>query len=121
MAILGYPENGPFTAVAGRIGQTREFLTDDAYGRGPFARIVTTLRGVVRHGNSGGPAVDAQGRVQTTVFASRIGSASRLRRPERPRPPRARPRVGAPRSPPAPARARERSRIPSGCRNGATT
>jgi S1-C subfamily serine protease len=76
VAILGYPENGPFTAVAGRIGQTREFLTDDAYGRGPFPRLVTTLRGVVRHGNSGGPAVDAQGRVQTTVFASRIGSSS---------------------------------------------
>ena len=76
VAILGYPENGPFTATAGRIGQTREFLTDDAYGRGPFSRLVTTLRGVVRHGNSGGPAVDAQGRVQTTIFASRIGSAS---------------------------------------------
>ena len=41
-----------------------------------FSRLVTTLRGVVRHGNSGGPAVDAQGRVQTTIFASRIGSAS---------------------------------------------
>jgi S1-C subfamily serine protease len=76
VAILGYPENGPFTATAGRIGQTRAFLTDDAYGRGPFSRLVTTLRGAVRHGNSGGPAVDAQGRVQTTIFASRIGSAS---------------------------------------------
>ena len=76
VAILGYPENGPFTAIAGRIGQTRDFLTDDAYGRGPFPRLVTTLRGVVKHGNSGGPVVDAQGRVQTTVFASRIGSAS---------------------------------------------
>ena len=76
VAILGYPENGPFTATAGRIGQTREFLTDDAYGRGPFPRRVTTLRGVVRHGNSGGPAVDSQGRVRTMIFASRIGSAS---------------------------------------------
>ena len=55
VAILGYPENSPITATAGRIGQTREFLTDDAYGRGPFSRLVTTLRGVVRHGNSGGP------------------------------------------------------------------
>jgi S1-C subfamily serine protease len=76
VAILGYPENGPFTATAGRIGQTREFLTDDAYGRGPFPRRVTTLRGVVRHGNSGGPAVDSQGRVRTMIFASRIDSAS---------------------------------------------
>jgi S1-C subfamily serine protease len=37
---------------------------------------VTTLRGTVRHGNSGGPAVDGQGRVQATIFAARIGSAS---------------------------------------------
>ena len=74
VAILGYPENGPFTAVAGRIGQTTDVLTDDAYGRGPIRRLVTTLRGRVRHGNSGGPAVDAAGRVQATIFASRIGS-----------------------------------------------
>ena len=75
VAILGYPENGPFTATPGRIGQTGELLTDDAYGRGPVRRRVTTLRGVVRHGNSGGPAVDGQGRVQATIFASRVGSA----------------------------------------------
>jgi S1-C subfamily serine protease len=32
------------------------------------------MRGVVRSGNSGGPAVDAAGRVRTTVFARRAGS-----------------------------------------------
>ena len=76
VAILGYPDNGPFTATPGRIGQTGVVLTDDAYGRGPVRRSVTTLRGVVRHGNSGGPAVDGRGRVQATIFAARIGSAS---------------------------------------------
>jgi S1-C subfamily serine protease len=76
VAILGYPENGPFTATPGRIGQTGIVLTDDAYGRGSVSRRVTTLRGVVRHGNSGGPAVDSQGRVQATIFAARIDSAS---------------------------------------------
>jgi hypothetical protein len=30
----------------------------------------------VRHGDSGGPAVDAAGAVETTVFASRIGGGS---------------------------------------------
>ena len=54
VAILGYPENGPFSATAGRIGQTATVLTDDAYGRGPIQRRVTTLRGRVRTGNSGG-------------------------------------------------------------------
>ncbi|HXH88302.1 MAG TPA: MarP family serine protease [Gaiellaceae bacterium] len=76
VAILGYPENGPFTATAGRIGQTGNVLTDDAYGRGPVSRKITTLRGLVRHGNSGGPAVDGEGRVQATIFAARIGSPS---------------------------------------------
>jgi S1-C subfamily serine protease len=76
VAILGYPESGPFTATAGRIGQTSTVFTDDAYGRGPVSRRITTVRGEVLRGNSGGPAVDSGGRVQTTIFASRIGSAS---------------------------------------------
>jgi len=76
VAILGYPESGPFAATPGRIGQTTFVLTDDAYRRGPVRRQITTLRGEVRHGNSGGPAVDFRGRVQTTVFASRIGAES---------------------------------------------
>ena len=74
VAILGFPENGPFTATPARIGQTGNVLTDDAYGRGPISRQITTLRGLVRSGNSGGPAVDSAGRVQTTIFAARIGS-----------------------------------------------
>jgi S1-C subfamily serine protease len=74
VAILGFPENGPFASTPARIGQTGNVLTDDAYGRGPISRQITTLRGLVRSGNSGGPAVDSTGRVQTTIFAARIGS-----------------------------------------------
>jgi S1-C subfamily serine protease len=74
VAILGYPENGPFAVTPARIGQTTSVVTDDAYGRGPVNRTVTTLRGVVQHGNSGGPAVDGNGRVRTTVFAQRVGA-----------------------------------------------
>jgi S1-C subfamily serine protease len=44
--------------------------TQDAYGRGPVRRTITTLRGLVRHGNSGGPMVDGDGEVVTTIFAS---------------------------------------------------
>ena len=73
VAILGYPNSGPFTATPGRIGQTTDVLTEDAYGKGPVRRRITTLRGEVRHGNSGGPAIDLRGRVQTTIFAARIG------------------------------------------------
>jgi S1-C subfamily serine protease len=71
VAIIGYPENGPFDAVPGRIGATRTVFSQDAYGRGPVTRTVTSLSGAVRHGDSGGPAVDASGAVQTTVFAAR--------------------------------------------------
>jgi S1-C subfamily serine protease len=74
VAILGYPENGPFSAVPGRIGRTTTVISDDAYGRGPVTRTITSLGGRVRHGNSGGPAVNAKGEVETTVFAARTGS-----------------------------------------------
>lgn len=69
-AILGYPLNGPFDARAARIGATRTVFSEDAHGRGPVRRLVTPLRGRVRSGNSGGPVVDARGRVLTTVFAA---------------------------------------------------
>jgi S1-C subfamily serine protease len=71
VAIVGYPLNGPLNAVAGRIGKTATVLAQDAYGEGPTRRVVTSLAGTVEHGNSGGPAVDASGRVQSTVFAAR--------------------------------------------------
>ena len=76
-AILGYPENGPFDIEPGRIGRTQNVLTQDAYGRGPVTRRLTPLRGVVRPGNSGGPLVDSEGRVLTTVFAATVGGHPR--------------------------------------------
>ena len=73
VAIVGYPQNGPLTATPGRIGRTSTVLTSDAYGEGPLARTITALAGLVRHGNSGGPAVDSDGFVQTMLFAARLG------------------------------------------------
>ena len=70
VAILGYPENGPYQSVAGRLGDTRTVLSRDAYGSGPVRRRITSLRGRIRSGNSGGPVVDSGGRVVTTVFAA---------------------------------------------------
>ena len=68
-AILGFPEDGPYSVRAARLGQTRVVVSQDAYGQGPVARSMTTFRGVVRPGNSGGPIVGTDGRVLTTVFA----------------------------------------------------
>jgi S1-C subfamily serine protease len=76
-AILGFPRNGPFDVRAGRLGATRSVLSADAYGRTPVRRSVAALRGLVRPGNSGGPFVDADGRVATTVFAARLGEGPR--------------------------------------------
>ncbi len=76
-AILGYPENGPFDAQPGRIGHTQSVVTQDAYGRGPVSRLLTPLRGLVRPGNSGGPLVDDDGEVLTTVFAGTVGAQPR--------------------------------------------
>lgn len=69
-AILGYPENGPYAVVAARLGETRDTITEDSYGRGPIRRPIAALRGSVRSGNSGGPVVDTRGRVMGTVFAT---------------------------------------------------
>jgi S1-C subfamily serine protease len=73
-AILGYPENGPFDVQPGRIGVTQTVITQNAYGEGPVSRLLTPLRGLVRPGNSGGPLVDVDGHVLTTVFAATVDS-----------------------------------------------
>jgi S1-C subfamily serine protease len=78
VAILGYPENGPFDARAGRIGNTADVIVEGN------VREVTAMSGLVRHGNSGGPAVDSTGRVVATVFAAKIGARAGYGLPEAP-------------------------------------
>lgn len=72
-ATIGYPENGPLTSTAARLGVTARSVSEDSYGRGPVSRAMTSFRGRVRSGNSGGPVVDDDGRVLTTVFAASLG------------------------------------------------
>jgi S1-C subfamily serine protease len=69
-AVIGYPENGGLTIVPARLGRTGLVTSTDSYGRGPVQRRMTPFRARVRSGNSGGPVVDLDGRVLTTVFAS---------------------------------------------------
>jgi uncharacterized membrane protein required for colicin V production len=76
VAILGYPLDEGLMATPGRIGRTATVLTQDALGRGPVARTITAVAGRVEHGDSGGPAVDSAGRVESMIFAARVGSAS---------------------------------------------
>ncbi|MBA3301663.1 MAG: MarP family serine protease [Thermoleophilaceae bacterium] len=75
-AVLGFPNNGSFDREPVRLGETRTVRSSDAYGGGAVRRSVTTFRGNVRSGNSGGPVVDRQGRVVTTVFAAGTGAGT---------------------------------------------
>src|SRR3954469_19138514 len=76
-AVIGYPENGALDGQPARSGPTITALSQDAYGRGPLRRKITTMRGLVRSGNSGGPLVDRNGRVLTTIFASSVSGGER--------------------------------------------
>jgi S1-C subfamily serine protease len=70
VAILGYPYGGPLDAEAGRVEGTSSVVSRDAYGGGPVSRYVTTISAEADPGNSGGPAVNREGQVVGTVFAS---------------------------------------------------
>lgn len=74
VAVIGYPEGGPLDVVAGRTGVTREAISGNAYNERPVERTVTSFRAPLFPGNSGGPAVNAEGEVVSTIFASRAGS-----------------------------------------------
>jgi len=75
-AIVGYPGGGERTVAAARLGTTDEVSSEDSYGRGPIEREMTSFRGEVLSGNSGGPVIDRRGRVLATVFASALGTDS---------------------------------------------
>ncbi|HST19324.1 MAG TPA: CvpA family protein [Gaiellaceae bacterium] len=69
VAILGFPDDGGLDVRPGVVGDTGDVLSDGSLRR------VTALGGLIRHGNSGGPAVDATGHVEATVFASHVGGS----------------------------------------------
>ena len=72
-AVIGFPENGPLAFAPARLGRTGTVTSQDSYGRGPVQRRMTPFRADVRSGNSGGPVVDLDGNVLTTVFAASSG------------------------------------------------
>ena len=72
VAILGYPQDGPFDVETGRIRAQQTLRSPDIYGEGAVIRDVYSVRGLVRPGNSGGPIVDSAGRVAGVVFAASV-------------------------------------------------
>jgi len=75
IAILGYPEDGPYDVQSGRIRSSQRLRSPDIYGDGTVIRDVYSLRGLIRPGNSGGPIVDDEGEVVGVVFAASVTDA----------------------------------------------
>lgn len=81
-ATLGFPR-GRWAIRRARVGPTTDRLTG-SLGGPPLpgvsdkitGRLVTTIRGKLQPGNSGGPVIDAQGRVLTTAFAGGLFTGS---------------------------------------------
>lgn len=72
VAIVGYPQDGPFDVQTGRVRAMQNLRSPDIYGSGTVIREVFSLRGLVRPGNSGGPIVTPQGKVAGVVFAASV-------------------------------------------------
>jgi S1-C subfamily serine protease len=69
--VAGYPLDGPFTAVAARIGGTEEATSPDIYQTAQVTRQIYAVRAVVEQGNSGGPLLNPDnGHVYGVVFAA---------------------------------------------------
>jgi len=75
VAILGYPQNGPYDVQAARVRADQRLRSPDIYGHGTVIRDVLSLRGLIRPGNSGGPVVDSAGHVVGVVFAASVTSS----------------------------------------------
>jgi S1-C subfamily serine protease len=73
--VLGYPENGPFTAVAARVRSVEEARGPDIYQSQQVTRQIYALYAIVRPGNSGGPLLTPGGQVAGVVFAAAVDHA----------------------------------------------
>lgn len=72
VAILGFPEDGPYDVQSARIRAEQTLRSPDIYGNGSVLREVYSVRGLVRPGNSGGPLLSSGGDVVGVVFAASV-------------------------------------------------
>ncbi len=74
--VAGYPQDGPFTAVAARVRGSQDARGPDIYQRTQVTREIYSIRSRVLPGNSGGPLLAADGRVYGVVFAAAVDDST---------------------------------------------
>jgi S1-C subfamily serine protease len=73
--VVGFPENGPFTARAARVRSVENARGPDIYQNRQVTRQIYALYSLVRPGNSGGPLLTPSSRVAGVVFAAAVDDA----------------------------------------------
>lgn len=68
--VVGYPRDGPFTAVSARVAAVQKARGPDIYQSRTVTREIYALRARVLPGNSGGPLLAPDGTVYGVVFAA---------------------------------------------------
>ena len=68
--VIGYPENGPFSPTAARVAARQLITGPNIYSGATVTRQIYVLRATVRPGNSGGPLLAPDGKVDGVVFAA---------------------------------------------------
>ncbi len=71
--VAGYPRDNPFTAVPARVGDDQLAQAPDIYQSKEVTRQIYSIRADVEPGNSGGPLLAPDGRVDGVVFAAAVG------------------------------------------------
>ena len=71
--VAGYPRDRPFTVVPARVGDDQLAQAPDIYQSKEVTRQIYSIRADVEPGNSGGPLLAPDGRVDGVVFAAAVG------------------------------------------------
>jgi len=69
---VGYPGGGAMALIPARVSDVIDARGSDIYGAVSVQRQVVVLKAKVRHGDSGGPLLDAAGDVRAVVFATSV-------------------------------------------------